>query len=102
LNPATPLSSLEEILHEVDLVLLMSVNPGFGGQSFIPSILGKISNLKDIMSNYEDEIDLQVDGGVKPGNAGEIKESGASVLVAGSAIFNSKDYKKAIKNLREA
>ena len=102
LNPATPLSSLEEILHELDLVLLMSVNPGFGGQSFIPSILGKISNLKDIMSNYEDEIDLQVDGGVKPDNAGEIKESGASVLVAGSAIFNSKDYKKAIKNLREA
>ena len=102
LNPATPLSSLEEILHELDMVLLMTVNPGFGGQSFIPSMLGKISNLNDIMSNYEDEIDLQVDGGVKPENAGEIKESGASVLVAGSAIFNSKDYKKAIKNLREA
>ena len=102
LNPATPLSSLEEILHELDMVLLMTVNPGFGGQSFIPSMLGKISNLNDIMSNYEDEIDLQVDGGVKSDNAGEIKESGASVLVAGSAIFNSKDYKKAIKNLREA
>jgi ribulose-phosphate 3-epimerase len=102
LNPATPLSSLEEILHELDMVLLMTVNPGFGGQSFIPSMLGKISNLKDVMSNYEDEIELQVDGGVKPENAGEIKESGASVLVAGSAIFNSKDYKKAIKNLREA
>ena len=102
LNPATPLSSLEEILHELDMVLLMTVNPGFGGQSFIPSMLGKISNLNDIMSNYEDEIDLQVDGGVKPENAGEIKKSGASVLVAGSAIFNSKDYQKAIKNLREA
>ena len=102
LNPATPVSSLEEILHELDMVLLMTVNPGFGGQSFIPSMLGKISNLNDIMSNYEDEIDLQVDGGVKTENAGEIKESGASVLVAGSAIFNSKDYKKAIKNLREA
>jgi len=102
LNPATPLSSLEEILHELDMVLLMTVNPGFGGQSFIPSMLGKISNLNDVMSNYEDEIDLQVDGGVKPENAGEMKESGASVLVAGSAIFNSKDYKKAIKNLREA
>ena len=101
LNPATPLSSLEEILHELDLVLLMSVNPGFGGQSFIPSILGKISNLKDIMSNYEDEIDLQVDGGVKPGNAGEIKESGASVLVAGSAIFNSNDYKKTIDLMKK-
>ena len=102
LNPATPLSSLEEILHELDMVLLMTVNPGFGGQSFIPSMLGKISNLNDIMSNYDDEIELQVDGGVKPENAGEIKESGASVLVAGSAIFNSKDYKKAIKSLREA
>ena len=102
LNPATPLSSLEEVLHELDMVLLMTVNPGFGGQTFIPSMLGKISNLSDIMSNYEDEIELQVDGGVKPDNAGEIKESGASVLVAGSAIFNSKDYKKAIKSLQEA
>ena len=102
LNPATPLSSLEEILHELDMVLLMAVNPGFGGQSFIPSMLGKISNLNDIMCNYEDGIELQVDGGVKSDNAGEIKESGATVLVAGSAIFDSKDYKKAIKELREA
>ena len=102
LNPATPLSSLEEVLHDLDMVLLMTVNPGFGGQSFIPSMLGKISNLSDIMSNYEDDIELQVDGGVKPENAGDIKESGASILVAGSAIFDSKDYKKAIQNLREA
>jgi len=102
LNPATPLSSLEEVLHELDMVLLMTVNPGFGGQTFIPSMLGKISNLNDIMSNYEDEIELQVDGGVNPENAGDIKEAGASILVAGSAIFNSKDYKKAIKSLREA
>jgi len=102
LNPATPLSSLEEVLHELDMVLLMTVNPGFGGQSFIPSMLGKISNLSDIMSNYEDKIELQVDGGVKPENAGDIKESGASILVAGSAVFDSKDYKKAIKSLREA
>ena len=102
LNPGTPLSSLEEILHELDMVLLMTVNPGFGGQTFIPSMLGKISNLSDIMSNYENDIELQVDGGVKPDNAGDLKESGATVLVAGSAIFNSKDYKKAIKSLREA
>ena len=102
LNPATPLSSLEEILHELDMVLIMTVNPGFGGQTFIPSMLGKISNLSDIMSNYENDIDLQVDGGVKPDNAGDVKEAGATVLVAGSAIFNSKDYKKAIKILREA
>jgi ribulose-phosphate 3-epimerase len=80
----------------------MTVNPGFGGQSFIPSMLGKISNLNDIMSNYEDEIELQVDGGVKPDNAGDIKESGATILVAGSAIFNSKDYTKAIQTLRDA
>ncbi|MCH8157344.1 MAG: ribulose-phosphate 3-epimerase [Nitrospinae bacterium] len=102
LNPATPLSALEEILHEIDMVLLMTVNPGFGGQSFIPSMLDKISNLREIMGQYEHEIDLQVDGGVKPDNAGEIKEAGASVLVAGSAIFNSKNYKKAIKQLRDS
>ena len=102
LNPATPLSSIEEILHEIDMVLLMCVNPGFGGQSFIPSMLDKIQNLNDIMSHYEHPIELEVDGGIKTGNAGNIKESGASVLVAGSAIFNTNDYKKAIKSLREA
>ena len=102
LSPGTPLDSLEYVIEDADNIILMTVNPGFGGQSFIPSMLGKISNLNDIMSNYDDEIELQVDGGVKPQNAGEIKESGASVLVAGSAIFNSKDYKKAIKSLREA
>ena len=102
LNPATPLSSLEEVLHEIDMVLLMSVNPGFSGQSFIPSMLDKISNLRDIISHYEDEIEMQVDGGVRVDNAGKIKEAGASVLVAGSAIFNSKDYKKTIQQLRDA
>jgi ribulose-phosphate 3-epimerase len=102
LNPATPLSSLEEVLHEIDMVLLMSVNPGFSGQSFIPSMLDKISNLRDIMSHYENEIEMQVDGGVRVDNAGKIKEAGASVLVAGSAIFNSKDYKKTIQQLRDA
>ena len=102
LNPSTPLSSLEEVLHEIDMVLLMSVNPGFSGQSFIPSILDKASNLRDIMSHYEDEIEMQVDGGVRVDNAGKIKEAGASVLVAGSAIFNSKDYKKTIQQLRDA
>ena len=101
LNPATPLSSLEEILHEIDMVLLMSVNPGFGGQKFIPSMLDKIQNLAEIMSNYEHPIALEVDGGINPANVGEIKQAGASVLVAGSAVFNAKDYKKAIKSLRE-
>ena len=101
LNPATPLSSLEEILHEIDMVLLMSVNPGFGGQKFIPSMLDKIQNLSEVMSHYENPIELEVDGGIKAENVGEIKQAGASVLVAGSAIFNAKDYKKAIKSLRE-
>ena len=101
LNPATPLSSLEEILHEIDMVLLMSVNPGFGGQKFIPSMLDKIENLAEVMSHYEHPIALEVDGGINSENVGNIKEAGASVLVAGSAIFNSKDYKKAIKSLRE-
>ena len=101
LNPATPLSSLEEILHEIDLVLLMSVNPGFGGQKFIPSMLDKIQNLSEVMSHYENPIELEVDGGIKSENVGDIKQSGATVLVAGSAIFNAKNYKKAIKSLRQ-
>ncbi len=102
LNPSTPLSSLEEVLHEIDMVLLMSVNPGFGGQTFISSLLDKTMNLKEIMGQYEHEFDLEVDGGIKVENAGEIKEVGANVLVAGSAIFNSKNYKKAIQQLRDA
>ena len=101
LNPATPLSSLEEVLHEIDMVLLMSVNPGFGGQKFISSILDKIQNLSEIMVNYENPIELEVDGGINPENVGDIKQAGASVLVAGSAIFNAKNYKKAIKSLRK-
>ncbi|QPJ65793.1 MAG: ribulose-phosphate 3-epimerase [Candidatus Nitrohelix vancouverensis] len=100
LNPATSLSNLEEVLHDVDMVLLMSVNPGFGGQSYIPSMTDKISNMRDIMNQYEHEYDLEVDGGVKPSNVAEVLEAGANVIVAGSAIFNSKNYKKAIKALR--
>lgn len=101
LNPATPLSSLEEIMHEIDMVLLMSVNPGFGGQKFIPSMLDKIENLSEIMTHYEHPIALEVDGGINPENVADIKQVGAGVLVAGSAIFNAKDYKKAIDSLRE-
>jgi len=101
LNPATPLSSLEEILHEIDIVLLMSVNPGFGGQKFIPSMLDKIQNLNEIMSNYDHPMALEVDGGITPENAGDVVQAGAGVLVAGSAVFNSKDYKKAINALRQ-
>jgi ribulose-phosphate 3-epimerase len=102
LNPATSLSSLEEILHDVDLILLMSVNPGFGGQQFIPSLEDKILNMREIMNQYEQEFDLEVDGGIKASNAGAVKKAGANVLVAGSAIFNSKNYEKAIAALRSA
>ena len=100
LNPATPLSSLEEILHEIDMVLIMSVNPGFGGQKFIPSMMDKIENLSEIMNHYDHPIALEVDGGITPDNAEDIVKAGASVLVAGSAIFNTQDYKKAINSLR--
>jgi ribulose-phosphate 3-epimerase len=102
LNPATPLSSIEEVLHDIDMVLLMSVNPGFGGQKFIPSAIDKISNLSDIMNHYDQEFELEVDGGIKLDNVAEIKEAGATVLVAGTAIFKADDYKKAIEELRNA
>ena len=102
LNPATPLSSIEEVLHDIDMVLLMSVNPGFGGQKFIPSATDKICNLSDIMTNYDQEFELEVDGGVNPENAGELKSAGATVLVAGTAIFKADDYKKAIEDLRNS
>lgn len=102
LNPATPLFTLDEILGEVELVLMMSVNPGFGGQSFIESVLSKIELLCSTGSEGGLEMDVQVDGGVNPKNAGAIKKAGANVLVAGSAIFGSDDYAKAIKALRDA
>jgi ribulose-phosphate 3-epimerase len=100
LNPATPLSSLEEVLLDIDMVLLMSVNPGFGGQQFIQSVLDKILNLKEIMGQFEHDFELEVDGGVNEDNAADVQGAGANVLVAGSAIFKSKDYTKAILALR--
>lgn len=102
LNPATPLSSIEEVLHDIDMVLLMSVNPGFGGQKFIPSAIDKINNLSDIMTHYEQEFELEVDGGINPENSAELKSAGATVLVAGTAIFKAADYKKAIEDLRNS
>lgn len=88
LNPATPLSSLEEILPYVDLVLVMSVNPGFGGQSYIPTSTDKIRRLRQMLNNIGSKAELEVDGGIKPENSAEIIKAGATVLVAGSAIFN--------------
>ena len=102
LNPATTLFALDEIIEQVDMVLLMSVNPGFGGQTFIGSVLSKIELLSNTLNESGVELDLQVDGGIKPDNAAIIKQAGANVLVAGSAIFGSDDYKKAIEALREA
>ena len=102
LNPATTLFSLDEIIEDADLVLLMSVNPGFGGQSFIPQVLSKIQLLRNTLNESGVELDVEVDGGIKSENAGAIKEAGANVLVAGSAVFKSKDYAKAIQALRDA
>jgi ribulose-phosphate 3-epimerase len=102
LNPATTLFALDEIIEQVDMVLLMSVNPGFGGQKFIGSVLSKIELLRNTLNESGVELDLEVDGGIKPDNAAIIKQAGANVLVAGSAIFGSDDYKTAIEGLRNA
>ena len=98
LNPATPLSMLEEVLPLVDLVLIMSVNPGFGGQAFIEGSLKKIGRLRQMLNQVNPQAWLQVDGGVKVNNTAEIVRAGANVLVAGSAIFGSKQ--SVAENLR--
>ncbi|SPP63941.1 ribulose-phosphate 3-epimerase [Nitrospira lenta] len=102
LNPATPVSVLQEILADVDLVLVMSVNPGFGGQKFIPSVLKKIVAIREMLDRLQSRALLEVDGGVKPDNAAQIIAAGATVLVAGSAIFASRDYAGTIAALRTA
>lgn len=101
LNPSTPVWSLEHILSDTDMVLLMSVNPGFGGQEFIPQIFDKIHQLKGIIKERGLETLIEVDGGIKCGNAKKVADAGADVLVMGSAFFHSKDYKKLVKDLRE-
>ena len=100
LNPATPLSSLDHILEDLDLVLIMSVNPGFGGQKFISGSLEKIRLLKDRIRDCNPTALIEVDGGVNTATIGEISRAGADVFVAGSAIFNTDDYKLAIDGLR--
>lgn len=101
LNPATPLSTLDEILPYVDMVLIMSVNPGFGGQSYIPTSSAKISRLRQMLVERGlDHVEIEVDGGVKPENAADIVKAGATVLVAGSAVFNNKPVQDNIKELR--
>ena len=102
LNPATPLNHLYHVMDKLDHVLVMSVNPGFGGQSFIPSALEKLTLIRELIDTSGQEIRLEVDGGVKTGNIGEIAEAGADTFVAGSAIFGSGDYKATIDALRAA
>lgn len=102
LNPATPVWSLEHILPDLDIVLLMSVNPGFGGQEFIPCILDKIRALKQIIIQRGFDALIEVDGGIKVENAKEIASAGADILVMGSGFFNSEDYGELMKTLRES
>ncbi|TXH06370.1 MAG: ribulose-phosphate 3-epimerase [Nevskiaceae bacterium] len=101
-NPATPLDCLNYVLDKVDMILLMSVNPGFGGQSFLPSALTKLREARRLIDNSGRAIRLEIDGGVKVDNIGEIASAGADTFVAGSAIFNAKDYAATIRAMREA
>lgn len=100
LNPATPLHCLDFVMDKLDVILLMSVNPGFGGQSFIPTTLDKLRLVKEKIKESGYDIRLQVDGGVKANNIAEIAEAGADMFVAGSAIFSQSDYKVAIDEMR--
>ncbi|MFA0082309.1 ribulose-phosphate 3-epimerase [Vibrio breoganii] len=100
LNPATPLSHLDYIMDKVDMILLMSVNPGFGGQSFIPNTLDKLRAVRERIDASGRDIRLEIDGGVKVDNIREIAEAGADMFVAGSAIFNQPDYQQVIDEMR--
>jgi ribulose-phosphate 3-epimerase len=101
LNPATPVHWLDHVLDKIDMVLLMSVNPGFGGQSFIPSALPKIARVRELIDRSGREIRLEVDGGVKVDNIAAVAAAGADTFVAGSAIFGAKDYRSTITAMRE-
>lgn len=101
LNPATPLSSIEYVLKNLDMVVLMTVNPGFAAQSFIPEVLPKIRELKEIIAQKGIEVDIEVDGGINVKNIGQAAQAGANVFVAGSAIFGSGDYAETISVMRK-
>lgn len=100
LNPATPLETIKYVLDDVDMVLLMSVNPGYGGQSFIPAVMQKVRDLKAMIDASGKKIDIEVDGGVDAKNCAQLCEAGATVLVAGSAVFGAEDPAKAIRIIR--
>jgi ribulose-phosphate 3-epimerase len=99
-NPGTPIYCLEYLMDKVDVILLMSVNPGFGGQKFIPSTLKKLQQVRELIDDSDHSIRLEVDGGVGVANIREIADAGADMFVAGSAIFNSDDYAKTIAEMR--
>ncbi len=102
LNPGTPVDVLDWVLDELDMVLLMSVNPGFGGQAFIPSTLDKLRRVREMIDNSGCDIRLEIDGGVKADNIGEIAAAGADTFVAGSAIFNAPDYTDIVTRMKAA
>ncbi len=101
INPATPVKNIEDILPYLDMVLVMSVNPGFGGQSFIPEMLPKIELLKSIITEKNLRIEIEVDGGVKVDNVADVVNAGADIVVMGSAFYNSDDYAETVRKVRE-
>ena len=99
INPATPVAALNEVLDKVDYVLVMSVNPGFGGQSFIPGAVTKIQQLKDLRARYNHAFRIEVDGGIGPSNTAQVVRAGAEILVAGTSVFHTPDPCAAVKSL---
>ena len=99
-NPATPLVSIKYVLGDIDLLLIMSVNPGFGGQKFIPSALEKIKKARQMVDKIGADVSIEVDGGVKLENIGEVASAGADIFVSGSGVFGTKDYKKTIQEMK--
>ena len=102
LNPATPISLIEESMDKLDMVLLMTVNPGFGGQKFIDSVLRKVSKVRSMIEKNNFKMRLEVDGGINLSNIAQVASEGADTFVAGSAIFNQTDYSKVIEQMRSS
>ena len=101
LNPATPIETIKYVLEDIDMVLIMTVNPGFGGQSFIESMIPKIKELKSLIDKKGLKVDIQVDGGIKPDNVDKVVKAGANIIVSGSAIFNSDDIQHTVDLFRK-